>query len=118
MILTGIKNNHDKRDKFITIYDLETENVICRIPIKCREIIGRLKSNLYQFIKGHIYYNNKVIKIRYDIIQATKGQGLKTDDIFDHYDDVIDMDLKTDRIQSGTPVKTCVYNRLCYVIKN
>ena len=23
MILTGIKNNHDKRDKFLTIYDIE-----------------------------------------------------------------------------------------------
>ena len=47
MILSGIKNNHDKRDKFLTIYDLENELVLCRIPIKSREIIGRLKSNLY-----------------------------------------------------------------------
>lgn len=36
--------------------------------IKTREIIGRLKSNLYNFTEGHIYYNNKVIKIRYDLI--------------------------------------------------
>ena len=43
---------------------------------------------------------------------------MKADEIFDHYDDVIDLDLKTDMVQSGTPVKTCVYNRLCYVIKN
>lgn len=59
-----------------------------------------------------------MIKIRYDIIEAAKGQELKADEIFDHYDDVIDLDLKTDMVQSGTPVKTCVYNRLCYVIKN
>jgi hypothetical protein len=25
MILTGIKNNHDKRDKYLTIYDLTSE---------------------------------------------------------------------------------------------
>ena len=73
MILTGVKNNHDKRDKFLTIYDFRTEEVLRKIPIKCREIIGRLKSNLYKFMNGHIYYNNKVIKIRYDVIEASKG---------------------------------------------
>jgi len=36
--------------------------------IKNPEIIGRLKTNLYNFVGGHIYYNNKVIKIRYDLL--------------------------------------------------
>ena len=41
--------------------------------IQNREIIGRLKSNLYNFVEGHIYYGNKVIKIRYDLLESMPG---------------------------------------------
>jgi hypothetical protein len=68
MILTGIKNSHNKRDKFITFYDLEKGKKIISLMVTDPEIIGRLKSNLYNFVDGHIYYNNKVIKVRYDLI--------------------------------------------------
>ena len=33
-------------------------------------LIGRLLSGLYTFVDGHIYYNNNVIKIRYDVIDS------------------------------------------------
>ena len=52
-------------------------------------IIGRLKSNLYNFVGGHIYYNNKVIKIRYDLLENTQGEPLKEDQVFDRYIDVL-----------------------------
>lgn len=68
LILTGKKNMKNKRDKFITIFDIEKETLLYSMQIKNREIIGRLKSNLYNFVEGHIYYGNKVIKIRYDLI--------------------------------------------------
>ena len=66
-----------KRDKFVTIYDWDQEVVIVRLKIESREIIGRLKSNLYNFVEGHIYYNNKVIKIRYDLLKTFKGGEIK-----------------------------------------
>ena len=31
MVLSGIKNTKDKRDKFFTIYDIETETTIVRL---------------------------------------------------------------------------------------
>lgn len=77
IILTGVKNSKMKRDKFITIYDWDQEVVIVRLKIESREIIGRLKSNLYNFVEGHIYYNNKVIKIRYDLLKTFKGGEIK-----------------------------------------
>lgn len=49
MVLTGIKNNHNRRDKFFSIYDISSEKVIHSLQIKDREVIGRLKSNLYTF---------------------------------------------------------------------
>ena len=44
------------------------------MQVKDSELIGRLKSNLYTFVGGHIYYNNNVIKIRYDIIDECEEQ--------------------------------------------
>jgi hypothetical protein len=41
--------------------------------VESREIIGRLKSNLYNFVEGHIYYGNNVIKIRYDLLERNQG---------------------------------------------
>jgi len=77
IILTGIKNSKNKRDKFVTIFDLDSEKVLYSLMVHSREIIGRLKSNLYNFVEGHIYYGNKVIKIRYDLLEKWKGQTIK-----------------------------------------
>jgi hypothetical protein len=32
------------------------------------ELYGRLECGCYQFQGGHIYYNNNVIKVRYDLV--------------------------------------------------
>jgi len=68
MILTGIKNRKNKRDKFIAIYCLKSEKVLMKMMVKNPDLIGRLKSNFYNLVGGHIYFNNNVIKIRYDLI--------------------------------------------------
>jgi len=68
LILSGVKNSKDKRDKFLTLYSFNRDKIIFTMRIKNPEIIGRLKTNLYNFVGGHIYYNNKVIKIRYDLL--------------------------------------------------
>ena len=36
--------------------------------IQYKPLIGRMLSGMYTFVDGHIYYNNNVIKIRYDLI--------------------------------------------------
>ena len=87
--MTGIKNQKDKRDKFITLYDFNVEKVIFTMQIQNINLIGRLKSNLYNFVGGHIYYNNKVIKIRYDLLEKVNGTPLKENEVFDHYKNVL-----------------------------
>jgi hypothetical protein len=104
IILSGIKNSKDKRDKFVTIFDIDTEQILVRIKIQSREIIGRLKSNLYNFTEGHIYYNNKVIKVRYDLLETFKGGEILEHQLFDHYSDVIKLKSSSDVIQCDTPL--------------
>jgi len=69
IILSGIKNKKNRRDKFLTLFDMETEISLFRMQVTNKELIGRLKSNLYNFVDGHIYYGNNVIKIRYDVLE-------------------------------------------------
>ena len=89
IILTGIKNQKNKRDKYITIYDIDSATVLYQLMIHSTEIIGRLKSNLYNFVEGHIYYGNKVIKVRYDLLEAKKGKKIEENQFFDHYSEIL-----------------------------
>lgn len=91
IILTGIKNHTNKRDKFITFYDVDSEKIIYHLMIKNREIIGRLKSNLYNYVEGHIYYGNKVIKVRFDQLERLKGGEMAENQLFDHYSDILQL---------------------------
>jgi len=69
-------------------------------------------------VGGHIYYNNKVIKIRYDLLDEKQTKfDLEEDQVFDHYSDVLYID-PDDQVQSDTPLQTCLYHRLAYVIHN
>jgi len=104
ILLTGIKNAKDKREKFVTIYDIESEDILINLKIKSREIIGRLKSNLYNFVGGHIYYNNKVIKVRYDLLKDFKGGEIKENQLFDHYSEVVNLKSKNNKVMSGMPL--------------
>lgn len=118
LILSGVKNSKNKRDKYITLYSFNRDKIIFTMRIKNLEIIGRLKSNLYNFVGGHIYYNNKCIKIRYDLLDSTSSHvDLKEEQLFDHYSDVLCIE-KDDEVQSDTPLQTCLYHRLAYVIRN
>jgi hypothetical protein len=54
--------------------DLKEGTLLYDLEIKDPFLIGRLKSGLYTFNDGHIYYNNSVIKIRYDLINSVNNQ--------------------------------------------
>ena len=43
IILTGIKNHKNTRDKFVTLYEIDTEKTLVSLMVESREIIGRLK---------------------------------------------------------------------------
>ena len=68
-------------------------------------------------MEGHLYYGNKVIKVRYDLLEKMKGE-IKENQLFDHYADVLSLQNKNNQVQSGTPLQTCLYNRLAYLIRN
>ena len=45
---------------------------------------------LYCFVDGHIYYNNDVIKIRYDLLKReTKCADYGEYEVFDYYENIL-----------------------------
>ena len=64
------KMNYEKDPIFITIKDLNfKDKIIIDCEIIDNEMKGIFVSDKYTLIDGHIYYNNNVIKLRYDLMQ-------------------------------------------------
>jgi hypothetical protein len=52
-----------------------------------------MRSGLYFFIDGHLYFNDKIIKIRYDLLRNKSAlQDFNEKDVFDDYHDVIPLE--------------------------
>jgi hypothetical protein len=78
---TGLKNHHMK------ILELDTCNLIQELSLSNTQMIGRIKSDLFTFTDGFIYWNNNMIKIRYDLLDK-KDLMLTCDQVFDFYPDI------------------------------
>ena len=51
----------------LKLFDLESNKTAFEIELHNEILIGRLISGLCTVINGHIYYNNNLVKIRYDL---------------------------------------------------
>jgi len=49
--------------------------MIYECNVKNPDLLGRLKSGLFDVVDGHIYFNNNVIKIRYELINSKNHYG-------------------------------------------
>ena len=90
---------------------IEIESVLHFQPL-----IGRLESGLYTFVDGHIYYNNNVIKIRYDLFNNS-GINYKENEIFDYYFDIFELE-PGERVKAKTPLDSFGSHRLAYIVSN
>jgi len=66
-----------KAQMIFKIFSLTKSEITYEQPITNKTLIGRLKSGLYTFVDGHIYYNNDVIKLRYDLMHSADTQMYK-----------------------------------------
>jgi hypothetical protein len=71
------------------IYDYFNNLHVFEASIKNESLVGRLKSGLFTYAGGHIYFGNDAIKLRYDLIERENNLKLKENEIFDFYSEVI-----------------------------
>ena len=43
----------------------------------------------FRLLDGHIYYGNKIIKVRYDLLESMKPHQLTEENFFDFYEEVL-----------------------------
>ena len=82
-----------------------------------KELLGRLESGLYSLIDGHIYYNNHVVKIRYDLIENPLSNTFQEHQIFDYYYNIFSL-AHGEKIEVNCPLESKCMNKLLYIIKN
>lgn len=87
------------------------------MKIKTKELIGRLKSQLFFLVNGHIYYNNSIIKIRYDLLRNSTIREWKENEIFDYYEDNIHLETN-EQVLANMPVSQHDAHRLIFMTKN
>jgi len=107
-----------KEGKTVSIVDLNEQATLYSTKIEDTELVGRLKTSSYLFVDGHIYYNNKCIKIRFDLLRDIKGvREYGEYEIFDFYDKILTLKIN-EEVQKGMPICTPEEHRMVYVIKN
>jgi len=80
-------------------------------------MIGRLESGHSNFINGHIYYENNVIKVRYDLLDKINSGELGVDKLFDPYYNILSLG-DGFKIKGLSPRKSCEMHKIAYVIED
>ena len=74
-----------------------------------------MKSGRYTFVDGHLYYDNNVIKIRYDLILSDNNQMFKENELFDYYFNIFIID-KNQKMLEDTPLDSIKSHRFGYIM--
>ena len=71
---------------------------------------------MYTFVSGHIYYNNNVIKLRYDLIHGTDNPlKYNENETFDYYDDILKLNEK-EKVKANTPLVSFSDKKFAYIL--
>ena len=64
-----------------------------------------------------MYFNNKVIKIRYDLLRKKNLKDLEEYEVFDFYENILPLE-NDEKILAKMPVSSLKYHRLVYFSNN
>ena len=119
LVLLMKSTSRKKGTKRVKILDLDTEEnkQILNMKVKNKELIGRLKSQLFFLVNGHMYYNNSIIKIRYDLLRNSAVRVWKEFEIFDYYENNIILETN-ETVLANMPVSQHDAHRLIFMTKN
>lgn len=85
------------------MYDLVKNKQILKVDLYNQKLIDRFESSSFTFEGGHIYFNNDVIKLRYDIIDKFGGDSFEEKDIFNEYENIFNLKPE-EKVKSDTPI--------------
>ena len=80
-----------KKRSSIKLLDTENNQQIWKQSVKNEELIGRIKSNLFILLDGHLYFDKHIIKIRFDLLNENNDRDFTEDEVFDMYENVLNL---------------------------
>lgn len=83
------KMNNGRIQMIVT--DLETEQMIGQAFIKDKQLVGQFFSDMFTFMDGHMYFNNSVVKFRYDLIKSSRDRFMPSKEFFNTYNNLIEL---------------------------
>jgi hypothetical protein len=120
MVLIFMKENgNDKSENlFFKIIDLnDLENIILECEITDFEMKGIFLSGQYKLVDGHIYFQNKVIKLRYDLMKKYGGIGTNQEIYFNKYCDILVLK-NGETIKIDSPLDSMQAHRFAFIMLN
>ena len=90
LIVYMVNSEHEKK-RFMKIIDLHNNYVLFNSTISDKDLVGRLKCGIFSLVGGHLYYDNRVIKIRYDLLRRNHLNNFLEPDCFDFYYKIFDL---------------------------
>jgi len=108
-----------KRDfRKVVCYDLKGQTKILSMTwVNDPTIIGRFVTNQFAFVEGHMYFNNKVFKVRYDTMIKENSDRLEQTDFFNKYENILDMKLG-ERVMAKMPKLSIAGHKTMYLVSN
>ena len=83
------KINNSRRFKIVNLAD--SNKSLANIQVKDPEIIGRMNLGMFSMVDGHFYFDNEVIKVRYDVLMQPQTTKIKEKMVFDNYEGLLDL---------------------------
>jgi hypothetical protein len=117
MILSkDIEEAHFKDRLYLKLLKLNNiEEVLLEMEIEDRDMKGIFLSGEFSLIDGHIYFNNTVIKLRYDLMKTYGQIAERQCLLFNKYSDILDLK-KEELVKTTFPLDSPTSQRLTYVV--
>lgn len=110
------ETGHGSELRFV-IMDMVTQKNIGICYVQDQEVVGRIKTQMFIFLDGHMYFNNEVYKFRYDNMVNTKETNVSEDKFIDKYNGLIDF-RQGEEFLSKMPIYCYQSHRQVYIVSN
>ena len=81
--------NIEKRQYKMKILNEDDDTIEVDLVLSNPMLIGLFICGKFKLLDGHMYHENSVIKLRYDLIGRKSKEYLNEDNFFDFYNDVL-----------------------------
>lgn len=103
--------------KKVLVYDLVLRKRIGVAIMQDPELINRFICRQFTLMDGHMYFDNQVLKVRYDSMMHTKSDFIGENNFIDKYINILDMK-RGEKVFAQMPVTSMSCHKQIYLISN